>query len=457
MNDQPALHAAAKAGGAVIPFFLLPPDGQARAPGGASRWWLSASLKALEAELRSRGSQLVVRRGPPAEALRKLIKETGATNLLWNRLYDPGAGECDREVARAAAKLGVRTAQFNAALLFEPGAIQTGSGGPYKVFTPFWKQCLAAPEPGEPLPAPKKLPAPRSWPQSLAMGDLGLDPEMNWTAGLADAWQPGEEGAGTELDRFLDEALHAYPTDRDRPDRRGTSRLSPHLHFGEISPRTVWHAVRQQTVVAHRAGLFKGAEAYLRQLGWREFAHHLLYHYPETVEAPLRPEFAAFTWRNDPAGLRAWQRGRTGYPIVDAGMRELWATGWMHNRVRMIVASFLVKDLLVPWQEGARWFWETLVDADLANNTLGWQWTAGCGADAAPFFRVFNPVLQGRKFDPKGAYVRRWIRELADVPDARIHEPWKDEASTRDYPAPIVDHAEARDRALDAYNIIKQG
>jgi deoxyribodipyrimidine photo-lyase len=360
----------------------------------------------------------------------------------------------------------VKTRQFNGSLLFSPTQVETQQGGPYKVFTPFWRQCLAEPEPGEPLPPPAKLPAPSTWPSTLSLDDLDLEPALNWTEGLAEAWEPGEAGAGAELERFLDEALHAYATDRDRPDRRGTSRLSPYLHFGEISPRTIWHAVKEHAAVREGRGLVKGAESYLREVGWREFAHHLLHHFPDTVEEPLRPEFSDFPWADDEEALMAWQRGQTGFPIVDAGMRELWATGWMHNRVRMIVGSFLVKDLLIPWQEGARWFWDTLVDADLANNTLGWQWVAGCGADAAPYFRVFNPILQGKKYDPDGAYVSRWVPELAGLPVRWIHEPWNASAEILEeagvelgssYPHPLVDHGEARDRALEAYSLIKKG
>ncbi len=332
-------------------------------------------------------------------------------------------------------KDGVTVESFNGSLLFEPWEIETGSGGPYKVFTPFWKACLARGSSTQPGVDPRRsgLQPPRSWPRSQSLDDLQLEPKLGWADGFHETWQPGEAGARTQLKRFLKEAVADYPDERDRPDRAGTSRLSPHLHFGEISPAQIRAA-------AARCPSGRGVGAFVRQVGWREFAHHLLYHFPHTASEPLRPEFAKFPWQPDPAQLKAWQRGRTGYALVDAGMRELWATGWMHNRVRMIVASFLVKDLMIPWQEGARWFWDTLVDADLANNTLGWQWTAGCGADAAPFFRVFNPASQAAKFDPDGDYVGQWIPE---------HD-------TADYPAPIVDHARARDRALDAYQQIKQ-
>ena len=248
------------------------------------------------------------------------------------------------------------------------------------------------------------------------MRQLRLEPKVDWAGGIRAAWRPGEAGARERLERFLDGPVDCYDRDRDRPDLTGTSSLSPHLHFGEISPRTLWQRL---------SGRKGGAEVYLKELVWREFAHHLLYHFPATTDQPLRSEFAAVAWREDPTGMRAWQMGRTGYPLVDAGMRQLWATGWMHNRVRMVTASFLVKHLLLPWQAGARWFWDTLVDADLANNTLGWQWTAGCGADAAPFFRIFNPTSQAKKFDSQGNYIRQWLPELAELPDEVIHQPWR--------------------------------
>ena len=288
----------------------------------------------------------------------------------------------------------------------------------------------------------------------MDIDDLGLLPALDWADGLRAQWTPGPNGAQAALDAFKTEAVSRYKTDRDRPDFVGTSRLSPHLHFGEISPRQVWHECMKAPV----------AEPYLRQLIWREFAHHLLYHFPHTPDQPLRENFNRFPWKKDPDGFAAWTRGKTGYPIVDAGMKELWRTGWMHNRVRMIVASFLVKDLLIPWQEGARWFWDTLVDANLANNTLGWQWVAGCGADAAPYFRIFNPVLQAAKFDPDGAYVKKWIPTLRGLPAPDLHRVYElpPAALTRagvtlgtTYPRPVVDHAVARDAALDAYARLK--
>ncbi len=436
LADQPALAAALAKAGPVLPVYIWGPEEEGDwPPGAASRWWLHQSLKALDADLRARGSRLVIRRGPALETLRGLVTETGAGAVHWNRRYEPAAIERDRKVKAGLLKDGIAAESFNGSLLFEPWEIETGSGGPYKVFTPFWKASMArASEIGK-AAAPRRSAwsHPSRWPSSLALEELDLEPKLDWAAGFWDAWQPGEAGAAAQLKRFLRGAVQEYGDDRDRPDRVGTSRLSPHLHHGEISPRQIWAA-------SERSKSGRGIGAFLREVGWREFAYHLLYHFPHTTTEPLRPEFARFPWRRDARALRAWQRGRTGYPLVDAGMRELWATGWMHNRVRMVVASFLVKDLMIPWQEGTRWFWDTLVDADLASNTLGWQWTAGCGADAAPFFRVFNPTSQAAKFDPAGKYVGKWVPEV----------------DTEEYAAPVVDHGAARERALNAYQALKQ-
>ena len=460
LADNPALQTAFQRGGAIVPVFVHAPEEESPwSPGGASRWWLHQSLKALDAALRARGSRLILRRGPALETLRSLAKETGTTAVFWNRRYEPVVSERDAKVQAALHGDGLKTESFNAALLHEPWTIQNQSGKPFQVFTPFWKHCLNRPEPAEPKPAPQKFPAPAKWPKSLALAELELEPKINWAEGMRAAWQPGEAGALGNLQQFLTQAFDDYSEQRNRPDLPGTSRLSPHLHFGEISPRQIWHGLR---ALAAQRGLTVAAwrnSQFLAEVGWREFAHHLLFHFPHTPAEPLRPQFKKFPWRENAAWLRAWQKGRTGYPIVDAGMRELWATGWMHNRVRMIVDSFLVKDLLISWQQGARWFWDTLVDADLAQNTLGWQWTAGCGADAAPYFRVFNPVSQGEKFDSGGDYVRRWCPELAKLPDAWLHRPWEAPMEIlgraglglgRDYPEPIVNHALARAAALEA-------
>jgi len=456
LSDNPGMAAAVERGGPVIPVFVWAPEEEgACPPGAASRWWLHHSLAALNADLEKRGSRLIVRRGPTAAALNDLAAESGASGLFWNRRYEPAAIARDRELKSTFRKRGLAANSFNGHLLFEPGTILNATGQPFQIFTAFWRACLSKPIAPESKDAPRKISAPESWPLSLELAELGLEPTINWAGGLRETWQPGEAGARAQLKHFRKEALAHYPTGRNEPGTIGTSRLSPHLHFGEISPRQVWNAV---------VGGQAAEEAYLRQIGWREFAYHLLFHNPDSPEHALRPEFAAFPWKTNPRTLKAWQLGNTGYPLVDAGMRELWRTGWMHNRVRMVVASFLVKHLLISWQLGAAWFWDTLVDADLANNTLGWQWVAGCGADAAPYFRIFNPVVQGEKFDPAGEYVRRWVPELAKLPDDWLHKPWKaplsilNEAGVelgRTYPFPIVDHDEARARALAALATIK--
>jgi deoxyribodipyrimidine photo-lyase len=376
-------------------------------------------------------------------------------------------GAREEEMREGLESSGIAAESFNASLLFEPGDIKNSSGQPFRVFTPFWNACRTNAPTLTPVKPPRRIAAPAAWPQSAVLASLELEPRVDWVAGIRQAWRPGEVGAQAQLQRFLKEGLARYPEGRNRPDRPDTSRLSPHLRFGEISPRQICHAVREREKLCGEE-LTRSAAVYLSEIGWREFAHHLLFHFPGATEAALRPEFEKFPWRSGAVTRRqvkAWQQGRTGYPIVDAGMRELWTTGWMHNRVRMIVASFLVKDLLVDWREGARWFWDTLVDADLANNTLGWQWTAGCGADAAPYFRVFNPVLQGQKFDPQGRYVRRWVAELEKMPAKWIHHPWEAPREVLSaaavklgatYPRPIVDHAVARGRALKAFAEIKR-
>ena len=459
LSDNPALAAAVERGSSLIPVFIWAPEEEGSwRPGAASEWWLGRSLTALNAELEKRGSRLIIRRGPTGSALNDVLAESGASALFWNRRYEPAAVARDRELKSKLRERGITVESFNGNLLFEPWMIRNASGQPYRVFTAFWRACLNNSLAPPSKDAPKKLPAPESWPRSLEVSELGLEPAVDWARGLRESWQPGELGAKSQLKRFQNEALEGYRLGREKPDSVGTSRLSPYLHFGEMSPRQVWRAVLGG-MSGDAIGPNAACEAYLRQIGWREFAHHLLFHHPESPVQALRPEFAAFPWKTDPATLRAWTRGKTGYPLVDAGMRELWHTGWMHNRVRMIVASFLVKDLLIDWQGGAAWFWDTLVDADLANNTLGWQWVAGCGADAAPYFRIFNPVIQGEKFDPAGNYVRRWVPELARLPDKWLHKPWKAPAPIlseagvdlgRTYPLPIVDHDEARERALAA-------
>jgi len=467
LADHPALALARDSGSAVIPVFIWAPEEEGRwAPGGASRWWLHHSLESLDEGFRAIGSRLIIRRGGSLDTLRTLVKKTGARRVIWGRRYEPEIIARDTRIKEALRSEGIEAESVNTALLHEPWKVQNQAGRPFQVFTPFWRSCQSGADPDLPIPAPTALRAPGSWPVSEAVGSLGLLPRIPWDSGFRTVWRPGEAGARANVERFVGQAVFEYTEERNRPDRTGTSRLSPHLHFGEIGPRQVWHAVRAS---AERAGVprevWRGGQ-FLAEVGWREFAYHLLFHFPHTPEKPLRGDFERFPWREDPGMLGAWKQGRTGVPLVDAGMRELWATGWMHNRVRMVVGSMLVKNLLLSWEEGASWFWDTLVDADLASNTLGWQWVGGCGADAAPYFRVFNPVSQGRKFDPDGNYVRRWVPELARMPAEDIHAPWEAKPAVLaragvvlggGYPEPIVSLSASRIAALEAFATIRGG
>jgi deoxyribodipyrimidine photo-lyase len=467
LQDNPALHAAVARGGPIIPVYIFEETAEGRwSMGAASRWWLHHSLLALDGALHERDLRLIVKRGDAAALVRELVASTGAVAVYWNRCYEPAAVARDAAIKADLTSGAIDVKSFNGALLNEPHTIANKQGRPFQVFTPYWRHCLSIPVAAPMKLQPGALPPPAQWPASLRIDELKLLPTIPWDAGFSRIWEPGEAAATKRLTQFVASTIDDYDVARDLPDRDGTSRLSPSLHFGEISPRQVWAAVKARS---KSTGVFppsNGARVYLAEIGWREFAYHLLFHFPRTPESPLREEFNRFPWAADPGGekLRAWQRGRTGYPIVDAGLRQLWEMGWMHNRVRMIVGSFLVKHLRLSWTHGSTWFWDTLVDADLASNTLGWQWTAGSGADASPYFRIFAPVLQGRKFDADGQYVRRWVPELGKVPTAHIHAPWEAPAEVlasagvrlgENYPRPIVDHATARAEALAAFKQLR--
>ncbi len=455
VDDNPALAKALCHCGPVLPVYIFAPDEEGDwAPGGASRWWLHHALSSLGEALEALGLPLVLRHGSSLDALRELVAETDADAVFWNRRYEPAIIERDTAIKQALKDDGIEAWSGNAGLIWEPHEVSNQSGKPFRVFTPFWKHLRTLP-PATPVTLPDtKATAPDPLPDSLALDSLELLPTLDWDAGFPKRWTPTLEGASKALHAFLDGPVDHYEKKRDCPAEAGTSRLSPYLAHGQLGPRQVWAAVHASGAVDRGAGY-----KYLSEIAWREFGYHLLVHFPHTPFEALSDAYRRFPWEPDKAALEAWRRGCTGYPIVDAGMRELWHTGWMHNRVRMVVASLLVKHLLQPWQDGARWFWDTLVDADLASNTLGWQWSAGCGADAAPYFRIFNPMLQGEKFDPDGDYVRRWVPELAKLPAEHIHTPWEAPAEVlrkagvtlgESYPEPIIGHKAGRQRALDA-------
>ncbi|MDX1739954.1 MAG: deoxyribodipyrimidine photo-lyase [Rhodothermales bacterium] len=456
--DNPALFHAVEAGTAIPAFVWAPDEEGSWSPGGAHRWWLHHSLYSLASDLESKGSALVIRKGSSSEAIHALVEETGAERVVWNSRFEPALRERDRKISRSLKEKEIEVVQYQSRILHDPDRVRTTNDTPYKVFSPFWRKFLKVVDISESLPMPRFAEASLPQIESMSIDDLALLPKVDWAGGLRESWTPGEAGAHEALDSFVDESISSYDQNRNFPHREGTSRLSPHLRFGEIGPRQVWNLVRA------RAKDGDGRENFLREIGWREFSYHLLHHFPRTTTQPLDERFNEFPWVDSDEDLRRWQKGQTGYPIVDAGMRQLWHTGWMHNRVRMIVASFLTKDLLLHWIEGARWFWDTLVDGDLANNTQGWQWAAGSGADAQPFFRIFNPVSQGERFDPDGQYVRHWVPELSKLPNKYLHCPWEtpeevlSEAGLElgvDYPEPIVDHSEARKKALDAFEKVK--
>ena len=460
VGDNRALAAAVATGAPIVALYILDDECPGRwRMGGASRWWLHMSLAALAKDIAERGNRLLLLRGQAEKVLIGLTQERKAAAVFCSRAYEPHAVALESRLKAHFDSAGIAFKRYGGALLREPEDIRTKGGDVYKVYTPFWRalrQGLVVPAP---KPAPRNIPATSRIPKGLALEELDLLPlKPDWAGGLRDAWTPGEAGANARLNSFLKNAMADYADLRNRPDIEGTSRLSPHLHFGEITPGMCWHRARQ--VAAHMHGADKGYETFLKELVWREFSYTLLFHWNDLPDKPFRSEFMHFGWKKNAQDLKSWQNGLTGFPIVDAGMRELWQTGYMHNRVRMIVASFLIKDLLIPWQEGEAWFWDTLVDADLANNAASWQWVAGSGADAAPYFRIFNPVRQGETFDPKGVYVRRFCPELANLPDEYIHAPWSAPPPVlrsagvipgKTYPKPLVDHDNARARALAAY------
>jgi deoxyribodipyrimidine photo-lyase len=457
LSDNKTLIQALTQSECVIPVYIHCDESGMEQTASASDWWLHHSLTSLNEALVSIGSRLIVRMGNPEDVLSHLCRETGASRVFCASRVESTARNIEESVNRRLAAEGNKfCSEFNS-LLWSPAVSRNAAGKPFQVFTPFWKSLQASQlPPPAPLSAPSSLGIPAAFPQSLSIEDLNLLPGVSWDSGFYACWKPGEEGAHAAADAFIQNSILEYKERRDFPSETSVSRLSPHLAFGEISPaQIVWKVIcRSPEHTCTEQEL-----AYIRQLAWRDFAAHLLYHFPHTLSAPLRPEYSRFPWKPDAEALLRWQRGETGYPMVDAGMRELWSTGWMHNRVRMIVASFLVKDLLISWQEGAAWFWDTLVDADAANNTLGWQWTAGCGADAAPYFRIFNPISQGQKFDPQGDYIRKWVPELANLPTVYIHQPWMAPTEVLhqsgvslgvSYPYPMIDHHFARQRALEA-------
>ncbi len=464
LSDNPALSEACRSCDELLCVFIDDPMAQSVGQlGAASRVWLHHSLAALRESLRDKGSELYLARGDALDVLQACIEEGGIDRIFWNRCYDPATIARDKQVKLALSELEPRT--FNGLLIHEPWENLKGDGTPYRVYTPFWRAAARLIDGDDScvntLQRPRAIPALNSdtaarLTQNVTLEELQLLPLLDWHVDMMTHWTPGEEGGRAQVDRFLKSAVNDYDVNRDRPGNEGTSRLSPHLHFGEISPR---HVMNRLLAGRKTSALSDDENTFAKEIVWREFAYTILYHFPQTIDEPLDERFSRFPWRKDiTQPLSRWQRGMTGVPIVDAGMRELYATGWMHNRVRMIVASYLIKNLLVPWQEGENWFRDTLVDADLASNSMGWQWTAGCGVDASPFFRVFNPVLQGEKFDKQGDYVRRWVPELADVDARYLHKPWELGESARqalDYPEPLVDLKKTRQQALDAFSQIK--
>jgi len=459
LSDNPAFLKACIGYDTVLPIYI---DDNAELPrklGEASRVWLHHSLLSLQKNLQQHASDLAVYKGSAADVIDRLCKQCDVDAVLWNRCYEPHAIARDSAIKASLKEQDIDASSENASLFYEPWQILKKDQTPYRVFTPYWKMVYATGLNKPPFETPHKIPAlPDNISDSLTITDLNLLPAKPWPAHMLSDWTIGEAAAQANLTEFLDRSGAVdYKDKRDLPGVIGTSKLSPHLHFGEISPRQIiWQTLAERPAVE----MDKGTETFVKEVIWREFAHYIMYHFPDTQEQPMFKQFTDFPWREDTAEpLAKWQQGQTGFPIIDAGMRELWHTGWMHNRVRMIVASFLTKNLLISWKDGEAWFRDTLVDADFASNAMGWQWASGCGADAAPYFRIFNPVRQSEKFDGKAVYIRRWVPELTDLSDKEIHEPWllaDSKRSTLGYPDPIVDLPASRQRALDAYAKIKK-
>ena len=458
VNDNPALNAACDMG-KILPIYIYDdttPDG--RVPGSASQWWLHHSLTSLNDRL---NGHLKIFKGDPKVLISKIMESIKAKAIFWNRCYEPWQINRDKEIKKQLIDSEFEAYSSNGSLLWEPMKVLKKDGTPYKVYTPYYRNgCLKIEEPRYPKAPPARITYADDEYKDDGLDALNLLPEIKWDSTISKMWKPGEEGAADNLSEFIQHAARQYKDGRDIPSMKGTSRLSPHLHFGEVSPNQVWYAIKDKFGATED----KSIDTYLSELGWREFSYYLLFHFPTLPNKNFNDKFDKFPWRKDAKALKAWQTGNTGIPIVDAGMRELWQTGYMHNRVRMIVGSFLVKNLLLSWHEGERWFWDTLLDADLASNSAGWQWVAGSGADASPYFRIFNPILQGEKFDKKGKYVRKYCPELKDLPDKYIHKPWETPGVIakdaklelgKSYPEPIVDLKASRQRALDAFQEIK--
>jgi deoxyribodipyrimidine photo-lyase len=464
MHDNQALWEASQKG-VVIPVFIWDEEVETeKSASEASYWWLHHSLLSLQNDFKKYDVPFTIRKGHSLQVLLQLLHETGADSVYFNELYEPLLSARDKSITLKLKSLNVEVQTYHSQLLFHPDNITNQNGDPYKIFTPYWKRSLKE-SLSRPMPYPVTMKPNDQQLDSLLVNELDLLPSVRWDEKFHHYWTPGENGAISAWKKFVAEKLSRYADERDYPALATSSNLSAHLAWGEISPKAIWYAADKLLHESNHELMEAQIEAFKRQLVWREFGYHQLIHFPTITHQPLREEFLEFPWMDDKVAFQKWKQGLTGYPLIDAGMRELWETGKIHNRVRMIVASFLVKQLMIPWTKGAKWFQATLVDFDVANNAMGWQWTAGCGLDCAPYFRIFNPIIQSEKFDKNGDYIRRWLPELADLPSPYIHRPWEATASIleaanvvlgENYPTKIVEHDFARKRALAAYDIIKQ-